>query len=206
MNNPTNYIHSYCHIKNDKIILDNSAITINNSDTVFLKSLYNHLKLDYPKFFKMDNLCKLALLTSEILITNSKIEFDLENTNIVISNSSSTLDTDLKHQDSIQNRADFFPSPAIFVYTLPNILIGEICIKHGMKGENTFFISEKFDSNTIANYSNILQKEPKNQHTIAGWAEYTETTMDCFFYIVSKAKTGLSIEHTPEMVNQLYHS
>ncbi len=203
---PSNFIHSYCLIRNGEINLNGTYVSIKTDDDNFLKNLYHHLNLDYPKFFKMDSLCKLGLLSTELLLSTLQIEFNKENLSMIISNASSTIDTDLKHQNTIQNPADFFPSPAIFVYTLPNILIGEICIKHKIKGENTFFITEKFNSNLLVNYTDILLKNLKNQHSISGWIEYTEHHFEAFLYIVSKEKSGLSISHTPDNLNQLYHS
>jgi hypothetical protein len=63
-------------------------------------------------------------------------------TGIVLSNSNASLDADIKYYDSVAN----IPSPALFVYTLPNIVIGEISIKHSFKGENAFFIFDSFDA------------------------------------------------------------
>ena len=60
---------------------------------------------------------------------------------LYITNSNS-LDSDLKHQSGIENNA---VSPAVFVYTLPNIVIGEISIKYKWKSEGVFFIDEEID-------------------------------------------------------------
>ena len=34
----------------------------------FIKTAFREFKIEYPKFFKMDNLSKLAFLTSEIIL------------------------------------------------------------------------------------------------------------------------------------------
>jgi len=96
------------------------------SDSIkdFAKGLYRFMNLKYPKFHKMDELCKLGFLASEILLdSNTEVG---EDTALVFSNRASSLDTDRKHQLSIKDRKDFYPSPAVFVYTLPNIIMGEI--------------------------------------------------------------------------------
>src|SRR5690606_9811213 len=104
------------------------------------KQVYKENNSAYPKFFKMDNLCKLAFLASEFLLEDSKIgSTTQENMGIVLSNKSSSLNTDRKHQATINDKDNYFPSPALFVYTLPNIMIGEISIRHQIKGENVFF-------------------------------------------------------------------
>ena len=52
-------------------------------------------------------------------------------------------------------------SPALFVYTLPNIVIGEICIRHHFKGENAFFVFKQFDGTFMAG---ICQQLFENQY------------------------------------------
>ena len=44
---------------------------------------------------------------------------------LVLSNANASLDVDLKYAKTMQTGA----SPALFVYTLPNIVIGEISIR-----------------------------------------------------------------------------
>ena len=62
---------------------------------------------------------------------------------MVFANSNSSLDVDIKHNASIADKEKYFPKPAVFVYTLPNIMLGELSIRHLLRGENIFFVSEK---------------------------------------------------------------
>lgn len=117
----------------------------------FIKDLYRQEKVSYPKFFKMDSLSKLGFMAAELLFRGDLAgRFEPDRLAVVLSNSSSSLDTDLTHQESIRNRSAYFPSPSVFVYTLANIVIGEICIRHRIKGENAFLISEKFNPALIS--------------------------------------------------------
>ena len=94
----------------------------------------------------MDSLSKLAFLAGDILL-NEELSIEEENNiALVFSNKASSLDTDRKHQESIQNQENYYPSPAVFVYTLPNICIGEISIKHKLYSENSFFIFDSFNA------------------------------------------------------------
>src|ERR1700741_5650650 len=103
--------------------------------------------MSYPKFHKMDALSKLGLLCAEHALKNGDFlsKYPLNRVGIVLSNSASSLETDRQHQRSISDKSNYFPSPAIFVYTLPNIVIGEMAIKYKITGENAFFVSEKRD-------------------------------------------------------------
>ena len=117
----------------------------------------------------MDNLSKLAFLTAELLLKSEISEEQENNIALVFANKSSSLDTDVKYQDSIVDSENYFPSPAVFVYTLPNICIGEISIKHQLKSENTFFIFDSFDSEFMTNYSNLLLNTNKAEKVLCGW-------------------------------------
>ena len=136
---------------------------------VFLKEIYYKLGLDYPKFFKMDNLCKLGMIGTELLCRKNKDLFSRKDrVGIILQNKSSSLDSDIKHQEGIENNT---VSPSVFVYTLPNIVIGEISIKHKWISEGVFFVDEVLDSKLLAQYSNILLKEERTELNLIGWID-----------------------------------
>lgn len=167
----------------------NGSIVLRNETTDpadFLKSSYRQLNISYPKFFKMDNLCKLAFLTTEILLKDFNLlsRYPSEKTGMIILNSSSSLETDEKHQESISDRNNYFPSPSVFVYTLPNIMTGEIAIRHKIKGENAVFISEKPDTQLIFDHVNELFSRNRVDCCISGWVEaYRERLTSCLFLV-----------------------
>ena len=203
------YIQSYCHLKNGRAILSGERINIEDPGSLneFLKSIYQYLQIDYPKFFKMDEVCKLAFIATELALKDFPLqEISEGETGIVLANSSSTLETDRKHQESIREEQNYFPSPAVFVYTLPNITIGEITIRHKLKGENTFFISEKYDTAFLSKYVNLLLQNNKANKVLTGWVEYGSEGYDGFIYLAGKDKKGLSLEHHKENIDRLYNS
>ena len=96
------------------------------------------------KFYKMDDLCKLGYVAASILFDEKDMvagAAERRDTAIVLANEVSSLDSDMKHWEAIKNNGT--ASPAVFVYTLPNLVLGEICIRHKIKGENTFFITPR---------------------------------------------------------------
>ena len=182
------YIRATCTIQKNEIILNGKSVfnlePTNFSD--FAKKAYQHFEINYPKFFKMDNLSKLAFLAAELLLKNEISEEQENNIALVFANKSSSLDTDVKYQNSIVDSENYFPSPAVFVYTLPNICIGEISIKHQLKSENTFFIFDRFDSEFMTNYSNLLLNTNKAEKVLCGWVEYYNEEYKAFLYIIDK--------------------
>ncbi|WP_298538809.1 3-oxoacyl-ACP synthase [uncultured Aquimarina sp.] len=197
------YISDFCSIRDKKIFKNGDQLHIDlESDNLkdFAKGVYKFLELKYPKFHKMDELCKLGFLASEVLLKDrEKVDRD---TALVLSNRSSSLDTDRKHQISIQDREDFYPSPAVFVYTLPNIIMGEISIKNNLKSENAFFVTENFDTDFMSNYSKILMNTGKASNVICGWVDLDNDKYDVFLAFLSKKGEK---ELTKEELNNLYN-
>ncbi len=171
----------------------------------FSESAYRHFQLNYPKFHKMDNLSKLGLLGSDILLNDSKlIQYAVaEKTGVILSNKSSSLDTDLKHHRLVKSGV---ASPAVFVYSLPNIVIGEICIRNGIKGENTFFISDKYEIRSQVNYINQLFDNNILDACICGWLELLENSYHAFLYLaIKKQPDSGELFHTEESIKNLYY-
>lgn len=198
------HIQSFCTLQNNEIILNGVSIlkVETNTFSEFSKKAYQELELNYPKFFKMDNLSKLAFLGAELLLKNELEESKENNTALVFANKSSSLDTDVKYQKSISDAENYFPSPAVFVYTLPNICLGEISIKHQLKSENCFFIFETFNPAFMVNYANILLDSNKADKVLCGWVEYFNEDYKAFLYLVTKEG---NFEHTIEKLLTEYN-
>ncbi len=197
-------ISSYCHIRNHSV-LRNGQLVFENKDIdfpAFIKSVYTQFDTDYSKFFKMDNLGKLAFLAADILLKEEGTNPDNEeNIALVLSNRASSLDTDRRHQKSIQDSDNYFPSPSVFVYTLPNICMGEISIRYRLYSENSFFIFDRFDPNYLVDYATILLEEGKADKVLCGWVDLDAENYEAFLYLVGHKG---SILHTGESVKNLY--
>ncbi|MFV8345694.1 3-oxoacyl-ACP synthase [Flavobacterium sp. ZB4P13] len=197
------YIQSFCTIQENEIILNGETVfnTEPTSFSDFSKKAYQKFEMNYPKFFKMDSLSKLAFLGAEMLL-NKEIDATKENNiALLFANKSSSLDTDVKFQNSISDKENYYPSPAVFVYTLPNICLGEISIRHQLKSENSFFIFEAFNPVFMTNYANVLLNTKKADKVLCGWVEYYNEEYKAFLYLVG---TEGNIEHQKETVEKLY--
>jgi hypothetical protein len=198
------FIESYCTIQNNSIVRDGESVFRADANGFydFSKKAYQYLEINYPKFYKMDNLSKLAFLASELVLKN-EIDIAVENNiGLVLSNKSSSLDTDVKFQNSISDRDNYFPSPAVFVYTLPNICIGEISIRHQLKSENYFFIFEAFNPVFMRNFAGELIASKKADKVLCGWVELMDEDYKAFLYLVSPEG---HIKHDKESIAKLYN-
>ena len=192
------YIRKYIEISNGTISVD-GQLYLQSSETDFgsmMKEFYKKMEINYPKFYKMDDLCKLAFLASEVLLKD-ETEKDIA---LLFSNNEGSLDTDVKHQQSIQNKEEYYPSPAVFVYTLPNISIGEVSIRHQLKSESAFFVAEKYQTEYLHKYAEYLLKTNKAQKVLCGWIHFLEGNYKADFYLVEKI--GI-LEHSKEHINDI---
>lgn len=197
-------IKSSCHIKMGKVILNGSVYFEADSETFedFLKAFYKQENLKYPKFFKMDTLSKLAFLGSEMLLkNNARAPEANQHSALLFSNRSSSLETDRKHQKSIAEGAKRFPSPALFVYTLPNIGMGEVAIRHKMQTENAFFVFPEFNAVFLHEYSTAILKNKKCKEVLCSWVEVDKDKRHGFFYLVAGDGDML---HSTNIINELY--
>ena len=199
-------IQHICHINQQTISLDGEVVFYleNRSETTdLLNESYRFLQIDYPKFFKMDSLGKLTFIATELICKTLNVkDIHKDSVGIVLGNRSSSLMSDLTHQRSIQDKNAHFPSPAVFVYTLPNIMMGGVCIRHGFNNENTLFISDEFDPNTLEKYIKHLFDERIIEQCLGGWVEANPENQEAFIYFTGKSHKTFWGEHTVE--NLLY--
>jgi len=170
----------------------------------FLKEVYKSINTKYPKYFKMDPLSKLGFIASEVLLQDIDLTEQAERKGIILGNRASTFIVDCKHQATINDKENYFPSPANFVYTLPNVMTGEICIRNSFKGENAVFVSEKFDSGFVVNYLNGLYKSDKADILIGGFVDADEDRYEAFLFFTKKDHSVEDIKG--EEIDKIYQS
>lgn len=137
-----------------------------------IRSEYRTLGAPNMRFSKMDDLAKLGYVAAEKLLAGSDLlrKYDPARVGIVLANRSASLETDIRHQLIVESRPEEGASPAVFVYTLPNIVAAEIAIRHGIKGEGLFFIEQAADG-FAADYARQLIATGILDAVICGWCE-----------------------------------
>lgn len=138
-----------------------------------LTSLYKQMIGDYPKFYKMDGLSRLGFVASEILLNAEKEETEEEKA-IIFFNHSSSIASDRNYKESIKDKDNYFPSPSIFVYTLPNIVTGEIAIRNHFHGETSFFILPDKDERLMEEILQASCRDAQSKSFLTGWIDYED--------------------------------
>ena len=199
-----NFITSHAHIRNRALIKDGELICrdLRGSLADFLDSAFQVTGADYPKFHKMGSSSKLGFLGSEILLKGLNLmdHYEPWQVAVILSNAHGSLDTDIRFFESTKTMA----SPGLFVYTLPNIVAGEICIRNGIKGENAFFVTPSFDISQIHHYVELTMASGRTNACIAGWIDVIGTHHDVFLYLAEKKQRGNAIDHSTVQLQKLY--
>lgn len=178
-----------------QFLLDKETI-----DNNFLTTVYRNQNFNYPKFFKMDSASKAGFLCAELLEKDFPI--DRKNFGVIMMNNFSSSETDKNFEKTICDIENYYPSPSIFVYTLPNIMTGELCIRHGLKGESSFYVFEKFPSE---DFVNIVSESLEFQDCVlSGWSELNEQNKlkTVMFFITKGYISGQKFDK--ETVEKIY--
>jgi 3-oxoacyl-[acyl-carrier-protein] synthase-1 len=118
------------------VVLDGKQIEVSETGERLLVELYRRYAGDYPKFYKMDTLSRLGFIAAEILLKIEPVEA------VILGNRSASIKNDRDYLKTITD-GNYYPSPALFVYTLPNIVTGEVAIRHHIQGETSFYVLDK---------------------------------------------------------------
>jgi hypothetical protein len=199
------YITASCTISNNIVCKNNTNIFENkNVDlSAFLLSGYRYFNIAYPKFYKMDQISKLGWLACEVLLKDSFLPENYlpEDIGIILSNADASLDTDIKYFETVKDVA----SPSLFVYTLPNIVIGEICIRNNFKGENAFFIFEHFDADFIEKQVSGLLDRNVVRACICGWVNLLGGDHKAALFLIEKNKQGAYSLFTRDNMDRIFN-
>ena len=151
----------------------------------------------------MDGLSKLGFVASETILKDNENRFEpCEDTTVICFNRSSSLEIDTQYQETISDNENYFPSPSLFVYTLPNIVTGEIAIRNGFFGETSCYISENFDAGQMVEFVENAFFDKSTRRVLLAWIEDFEGKHEVLMALVSNEKRDMVF--TKEQLETLY--
>lgn len=203
----------------DYVVLNQGYVSVNGreleheaSGNALLTELYRNHIADWPKFFKMDTLSKAGFVASELLIKElgehrlGSEEF-AQGRAIVLFGATASLCADRNYQETIQDKDNYYPSPALFVYTLPNIVTGEIAIRNHWRGETSFYVTEAPDAAQMAFHLACAFQDQVTDSILAGWVDSSRNDdFQTFMTVVRRedaADTGWIEGQLKRMINIL---
>lgn len=159
------------HILPDGVTLDGRPLPVQSQGAGLLSEIYRKYVGDYPKYHKMDALSRLAFLATELLLSRGDVPQDSERATILFNRTSSVV-ADRCHLGSIAKPGEFYPSPSVFLGTLPNIATGEIAIRHGYTGETSLYITDFRDGA-------LMKKVVSSSFSLGGFRSLICGFVDC---------------------------
>lgn len=164
-----------------------------------ISALYSSMIGNYPKFYKMDILSKLGLLCAEMLVREENNRFEIRHDRAVMMFSrEGCVCNDRNFQKTIND----FPSPALFVYTLPNIVTGEIAIRNKYAGETSAFVLPSFDAEQIYNVVEEAFYDNETTSVLCGWVDCrSEQDYTAIAWLVERDGEGF----TYKTINDSYY-
>lgn len=168
---PDYEVLSQVEITQQGVYLNHQALLTDEVGKALLTKLYKRTIGDYPRFYKMDILSRLGFVASELILKSVPEFSNYDNMAVILFNHSSSLCADKQYMASISKANDYFPSPSAFVYTLPNIVNGEIALRHGIHEETSFYILPDKDESVMHQLVQLTLSRSTLSYCLAGWLE-----------------------------------
>lgn len=188
----------------EAVWLNGTPVPVTRQGNALLTDIYRNLIGDYPKFFKMDTLSRLGFVASELLLQAEGNRFgNSEDRAVVLFNKSASLCTDRHYQASIAKDV-YYPSPATFVYTLANIVTGEIAIRNKYYGETSFYVVDSLQSEILCETVKETIIGGNARSALCGWLECeTDDRFEAILFIVDSREEKDAPAWTKDMLRQL---
>ncbi|MBS1781530.1 MAG: hypothetical protein JSS78_00520 [Bacteroidetes bacterium] len=179
-------IEHWLRLTNYGAWIDGQTLT---QDITSAEALFRSQAFNYAKFFKMDQLCKWAWLGTELLLnrieSSIKQSYNKSQIAVVFVTAEGCMEVDKRYRQSMHT----IPSPALFVYTLNNIMLGEVCIRHGFKGEQACLSSKDFDADELFFWAADLLTHRGMDACLLGWINMSNHQPDlCLFWVTQSGK------------------
>lgn len=193
-------VTAHVNITGDRVYRNGELyMQLEGKEEANLKELYQKLELSYPKFYKMDGMSKLSILSFKLLSEVIPMEqYSEEDVSLIFANAGASHRTDLKFIDSYENTG--MPSPSLFVYTLPNILTGELSIYQKWFGENIFFVEEKFNPSLFIEQINLYFRKGASA-CLCGWIESFGSENNAKLWMVEPSEEELTTTDLNTLLN-----
>lgn len=182
----------YSRLRNDTLIADGVIIAgLDKSEAKTteerLNLFYKKAGFNYLKFFKMDPFCKAGMLCllpfAEYLHSHPRAS---EGGLLLFTDSGCSM-ADEEHIRLVTEAA---ASPAVFVYTLPNIVLGEWSIFSRWVGYGQCFMLSQFKATYLAERIAAFKSDFPQAPVVASWLSVNDDCLDGILFICHEGVTS----------------
>lgn len=157
-------------ITSDTVIIDDNKLETTANGKQLLKELYKSQIGDYPKFYKMDALTRLAFVASELMLKAEGSKPCCHRA-VILFNRSSSIVADKQFMETIKDEENHYPSPSAFLYTLPNLTTGEIAIRNHYNAETSFYILPEKNTELMEQILSVSFMDEQTTSILGGWID-----------------------------------
>jgi hypothetical protein len=183
-------------VTSEYIYVDGEPIKVESVGTDMLKEIYHARIGNYARFYKMDILGKLGFVASELLLQQEgERMFDekglclekSESRAVILFGKYGCIADDRVFQSTISDKSDYFPSPSVFVNTLPNIVAGDIALRNGYNGETAYYQLAEEDKMMMRLIADTTMADGCITSALYGWLDAkNEKEFNAKLYIIEK--------------------
>ena len=155
----------------DGLSIDGTAVPLKSHGAPLITEVFKEFIADNSRFFKMDLYSRLAYVGTTLLAKDSLGDCAPEDVTLFIFTLNGSVLADRKHLSTFANPDEFFPSPAVFINTLPNVVLGEIAVRNTIKGETTLVMLPSRDEAAIDRILEATLTATKPSVMICGWVD-----------------------------------
>jgi 3-oxoacyl-[acyl-carrier-protein] synthase-1 len=155
----------------DSLWVDGQAVPTENQGSALVTEIYKKYLADGSRFFKMDLYSRLAYVGTGLLAKDSLEGCDPEDRALFIFTQNGSLLADRKHLSTFADPKEFFPSPAVFINTLPNVVLGEIAVRNNVKGETTLVLLPERDETAMQMVIDATLAATRPSVIMYGWVD-----------------------------------
>ena len=159
------------HIRPDKVVLNGKAESYESTGSALVSEIFKKKLLDGSRFFKMDLFSRLAYVATGLLAKDALADYAPEDIALFIFTQNGSVLADRKHLSTFSNPEEFYPSPAVFINTLPNVVLGEIAVMNTIKGETTLVMLPCRDDALIDSIVKASLSSTRPSIMIYGWVD-----------------------------------
>ena len=157
------------HISPEALFIDGEPLPVEEKGQAMLSALYKAHLGDNLRFFKMDPFSRLTYLSAGLLLKDLKVA--PESLSILLFNQTGSILADRKHLGTFMGEAGFYPSPAVCINTLPNIVVGELANRYRVKGETTFLILPERNEALMEAITKVTLAAAGPVTMVTGWVD-----------------------------------
>ncbi len=168
-------------------VLNRVHIKCENQGPAPLVEIFKKSIADNSRFYKMDLFSRLVYVATSLLIKDKLPQHTSEEVSMIVFNKTGSILADRQHLALFSNSDAFYPSPSVFINTLPNVVMGELALQYGIKGETSFIILPRRDDSLIRDIADSVIADSPALYFITGWADAgTENEYEADFELLKK--------------------